>query len=1002
MSEQPFQKIVEEYTGKKILYRDFAAAIKNILDQLLADKKIKYQHITYREKDIETLAEKLDRKKSEGKEYKKLEQIEDLAGVRIVFYLESDKKKFLDLLYSEFRNVIAESEEKYKKGGYKATHLILKLDKSRAKLTEYSRFTNLKCELQLTSSLYHAWSEVEHDITYKQLDPNSKILQELGLKELESSFEKVMDEHIRIASSQLDYLQRSYKEIVEAGDVFGSDFVEQVKNAKSNDEIFRMLEIVKKYFHKKPEETLTIVNTTLAKKPLPAKVIHVFSDAKLYGKTHGDLELKCVELIEDLRYIKPDEVLNLAASLMRREEDKIKNGAKEIVKKFSKYDYNVLTKTQIGYGAQRKVLDFILAWSETDRLKNIDFVITAAQELLGSDIEGTSVSKVDTITFHSGAVDPTDFLKKLRRETVDILMGIYKYTSDTATRLRVIKTLEEASRSPSHAGYGDKVGQMILEDIQYLVGLYRKIIFDNKGGLVAELAITEEIEKRLYWQLRNKQYQTPEIMALRQDILKDPLYKIFRILVGDLITYKEEEGWDTADNKRAEEISKLIKVINNKTLSYWRIVLNTIANQRQWIEEWHFAEFKKFLRKLANLKPELANKLLSDAFKDNSPLKFFTNNFLEGFRDANRLDLWDKYVQKIIKLKDVNLTSAVIFSLNLDQSVDLTTKIRDKDMVLLKNITSQTKPFNYLKKAQNQVFHFALINTLVRNYLRNPVLIERLVIQEIKQKPEYLEMYLQELSFAIHRGWIDLTQWDKKNIGFLSRSMVNSINLEWHSQELLLAIGKIDIKLVFEVFKKRIRRDESKKIRQQKRRLGGGRYDPIPYHLNPDFKEFVSSHPLYVPTMAKWVENMTWEWSIYNWNVSHFLQRMEGSFTDILMSLVQKGDEDNLMKAARSLHSLEHADLKVCMEIVKRTNNRRIISQIDSVVYSTGVVSGEYGLAQAYENKAQQLEKYAKDKNQRIKKFALRMIKNFKASALTETRRTDEEHEIRKMDFEGI
>ena len=77
------------------------------------------------------------------------------------------------------------------------------------------------------------------------------------------------------------------------------------------------------------------------------------------------------------------------------------------------------------------------------------------------------------------------------------------------------------------------------------------------------------------------------------------------------------------------------------------------------------------------------------------------------------------------------------------------------------------------------------------------------------------------------------------------------------------------------------------------------------------------------------------------------------------------------------------------------------MSQIDSNMYTTGVVSGEYGLVEAYEGKAKMLEKYKADESERVKKFADRMSKSFLDSAKRERQRADEEKQLRKIEFEG-
>ena len=70
-------------------------------------------------------------------------------------------------------------------------------------------------------------------------------------------------------------------------------------------------------------------------------------------------------------------------------------------------------------------------------------------------------------------------------------------------------------------------------------------------------------------------------------------------------------------------------------------------------------------------------------------------------------------------------------------------------------------------------------------------------------------------------------------------------------------------------------------------------------------------------------------------------------------------------------------------------------------MYTTGVITGEYGIAQAYENKAKALGKYKADESERVRQFADRMIKSFLDSAKRERQRADEEKQLRKIEFEG-
>lgn len=787
-------------------------------------------------------------------------------------------------------------------------------------------------------------------------------------------------------------------------DEYLANLADQIKitivKFSDNDEIFEYLNLLGEFIYKVPKETIEIVCYITEKKP-KAATPHKSPFGEFEGKSHKDLVLKCIELLGHIRYIVPDEALRLVAELSLHKDLEIKNKALEIVKKFSQYDYNILTKSKIGYGAQRKILDFILAWSRDKQLQYIDFVETAAKELLSSSIEGSEWTKEDTLTMHFGVVSPTDFLKKMRRETIDFIYELYKSTGDPKLKLRFVEILDETTRTPSNVAYGDDVLQMITNDLKYLASVYRKMIFeDDDDKMTNDLGIVATIEQRLYWINKSEKRKIEESEKLREEILRNDLYQLFRLLVGDLVTYKEEEGWDVAEQKRNEKINMLINSVTEAQLKVWFDKLNKIASQYTLIEDWQFNIFKFFIRKLSETKPQVAEKLLEKALRDDSPLGHFMSSFLDGFRIGAHFIQWDKFTDEIINAKDSQLINAIVFSLNLPPDADLKKLIREDDINLLKNIVRGEGKLSFLKGSDDRVLHYAVINTLGRNFRRSPKRIESLIVREIKNQPKYLNMFFAQLPMMIHSKWFDVKELQPETIKLLQEKMIELPNIDWHIQEVLLAIGECDsLNAVLDVFTKRIERDAGRK--EKEGRHIGERYEVIPYHFNPDLDKFIAEHPDYEKVTSGWVSKMTADWSIYNWHVSHFLQRVGRGFGKVLTSFIQKGGDENLMKAARAMHSIDSVDFDLCMEIIRRTDNKKIIDLVGGNMYATGVVSGEYGIAEAYEKKAERLEKYKGDKSKRVKIFVSRIIKSFQESAKRERQCADEEKQLRKIEFEG-
>lgn len=208
---QDFEKIATEYREKSFLYYNFCSTMHNLLVNLLDNKGFKYQ-ISNRFKTLDSIKEKIERNKTKGKIYKRLNDIEDLAGVRVIFNLESDKRRFVRALYKEFTPDKMKIEEHHKEKGYRSTHVLAQFGKKRLRLIEYQNFAGLKCELQLTSALYHAWSEIEHDLFYKR-DPHLKSLDQDTVHALKKELQDVMINYIQSASETFEELDKEIRRI---------------------------------------------------------------------------------------------------------------------------------------------------------------------------------------------------------------------------------------------------------------------------------------------------------------------------------------------------------------------------------------------------------------------------------------------------------------------------------------------------------------------------------------------------------------------------------------------------------------------------------------------------------------------------------------------------------------------------------------------------------------------------------------------------------------------
>lgn len=355
------------------------------------------------------------------------------------------------------------------------------------------------------------------------------------------------------------------------------DLVNEIKESNDNDYVAQRLDLLGEFIFKVPEQALDVIRFVISKEPVEGRIITgSFGESK--GKTYRDLLFKVIELLDYLRYIVPDDVLIMTAQLSLREESEVRDKALNVVKGYSKYDLRVLPK--LGYSAQRKIADFVLAWTMEEKILHVDFIEVVARELLMSSAGSSEWSSVNTVTMRSGQVAPTDFLKKLRRDILNLVYEVFKSMDDIKAKLRLVGVLDEITQPPHNVQVNADLIEMMRQDSEFLTDIYREMISEGNPAVISH------IEHRLRWMNRREGLKTDKSEELRKEILEDEFYSIFRLLVGDRTDFQEEGGWEEAERKRTDQIKALVGSIGEPNLGEWAGKLNRIADQRDLVEAW--------------------------------------------------------------------------------------------------------------------------------------------------------------------------------------------------------------------------------------------------------------------------------------------------------------------------------------------------------------------------------------------------------------------------------
>ncbi len=180
--EQEKNKFRDFYSDNHDMLNDATSFYRSLIASLVASiENIETPTVIARLKDREESIKKFSLKYQTDLEMNKepysiQDHITDLIGIRVICYYENDIQKVAEVLKKNFTvlsesNKSAEIEEKENTFGYKGHHLDLKINDERSKILEYSRYKEIRFEVQARSIIQDAWSVLDHKIKYKKSIP---------------------------------------------------------------------------------------------------------------------------------------------------------------------------------------------------------------------------------------------------------------------------------------------------------------------------------------------------------------------------------------------------------------------------------------------------------------------------------------------------------------------------------------------------------------------------------------------------------------------------------------------------------------------------------------------------------------------------------------------------------------------------------------------------------------------------------------------------------------
>ena len=182
-----------------------------------------------------------------------------------------------------------------------------------------------------------------------------------------------------------------------------------------------------------------------------------------------------------------------------------------------------------------------------------------------------------------------------------------------------------------------------------------------------------------------------------------------------------------------------------------------------------------------------------------------------------------------------------------------------------------------------------------------------------------------------------------------------------------------------------------------------GSYDAMPFHVD-EIKDLLVPHiDLVLVTGLAWFKKDDWLWGHFATGLVERIYPGVGDILDpALRRLIATGNRSSVEFVVAILRAYNGRlpTLALCKEVVAALpDGDELLAEIRIAICSTGTTSGEYGVAQAYQKRREEIALWQSDDRPNIKAFADSMLHELDNDIAAETRRADASVAQRKLDF---
>ena len=676
--------------------------------------------------------------------------------------------------------------------------------------------------------------------------------------------------------------------------------------------------------------------------------------AEFYSKER--LLIKLLEGITSLRYCldaKPNSI-SLLFNYINHPDETVKSQAIAGIK--SAVSYKIFVLKKIGLAPQELVLDILEGLSADERVKYFPVITMVCGQILSPTME-ESESDYKTVTFSTAEVYPCPELASIRKRALALLKDVYPLEGLSIDHKKEILGTFNQAKQLHHGVSTDAFLAIVVNDTIEILNFLEELVLNG----TEENAILQKIEHDLFWTKRHRAENdlSDEIgrktQEIRKILLSNPEYAIFRILIGFESIFEEEfpttksgkSDYNKEREWRENKARGLAEQITPENSSEWFERIRRYSSIKS-NDMMMFPTFGVFLEHFGQHSPTLAKELLLS-----EPLQIdpsLTPPVFNGLLKSASPETFSEVTQTYLSQNKALSSIAFIMMRNKDAAqIDLAA--------------------NILQTAQDSKDVWALTR-LIHASAHYPekdggVWISKIFIPALSTLTELnSHAWVYDFWLRTEEAEALVNQFTKEDVQIVLANLLNIEKIDYHQEDFLAAIAQKYPEEILNYFGDRLA-----KVNEDI-----STFDAVPFDLH-ELSEALSQYPeICVHIIHSWIGRKR---GLYKYDGPRLLKVIFPNFPKSLeaelLKLIQTGEKETLLFVANVLRNYtgEIVLHKTCKELIKAAPEERdILNLVRIALDSTGVVSGEYGLAEAYKERQALMAIWLEDKSDIIRNFA--------------------------------